>query len=314
MRIGVVVDASCDLPHEFMREHRIEILPVTIRLGDEILVDVRDPQATQRFYQEQLGSKGLIAETVALTAEQIRERFLDRIVVDYDYIFCITITSTRSPIFENATRASFAILNDYKSIRAQAGVSGPFALRVVDSKNMFCATGVLAAEAAKLARAGKAPNDIRKRLDDLREKLCGYMVPGDLYYIRNRGIKKGDKSVSLMTYAIGTALDIKPVIQSYLGETKPVAKILGYDRAVERMFGHASKQIERGLDTQHLCISYGGDPEAIPALPGYAQLAQTAREHGVEILNSFMSATAAVNAGGACVALAFCGELQDFHG
>lgn len=314
MRIGVVVDASCDLPHEFMREHRIEILPITIRLGDETLVDVRDPQATQRFYQEQLSSKGLNAETVAFTAEQIREKFLDRIVVDYDYIFCITITSTRSPIFENATRASFAILNDYKSIREQGGVSGPFALRVVDSKNMFCATGVLAAEVAKQARAGKAPNDIRARLDELREKLCGYMVPGDLYYIRNRGTKKGDKSVGLITYAIGTALDIKPVIQCYLGETKPVAKILGYDRAVERMFGHVAKQIERGLSTQHLCISYGGDPEAISELPGYTQLALVAREHGVEILGSFMSATAAVNAGGACVAVAFCGELRDFEG
>jgi DegV family protein with EDD domain len=306
MRIGVVVDASCDLPHEFMREHRIEILPVTIRLGDEILVDTREPQATQRFYQELLASKGLSAETIALTAEQIRERFLDHIVVDYDYIFCITITSTRSPIFENASRASFAILNDYKSIREQAGVSGPFALRVVDSKNMFSATGVLAAEVAT--------NDIRARLDELREKLCGYMVPGDLYYIRNRAIKKGDKSVGLFTYAIGTALDVKPVIQSYLGETKPVAKILGYDRAVERLFSHVSRQIERGLATQHLCISYGGDPEAISSLPGYAQLALTAREHGVEILNGFMSATAAVNTGGAGVAIAYCGELRDFEG
>ena len=164
MRIGVVVDASCDLPHEFMQEHRIGILPVTIRLGDETLVDVREPQVTKRFYNEQLATKGLSAETVAFTAEQIREKFLDQIVVDYDYIFCITVTSTRSPIFENATRASFAILNDYKNIRAQAGVSGPFALRVIDSKNMFCATGVLTAEAAKQARLGKAPNDIRKRL------------------------------------------------------------------------------------------------------------------------------------------------------
>ena len=314
MRIGVVVDASCDLPHEFMREHRIGILPVTIRLGEEILVDVRDPDATRRFYTEQLASKGLSAETVAFTAEQIREKFLDRIVIDYDYIFCITVSSTRSPIFENATRASFAILNDYKSIRAGAGVTGPFALRVVDSKNMFCATGVLAAEVAKLAKAGQAPNDIRKRLDELRDKLCGYMVPGDLYYIRSRGIKKGEKSVGLMTYAIGTALDIKPVIQSYLGETKPAAKILGYDRAVERMFGHVIKQIEHGLATQHLCISYGGDPELIATLPGYAQLAQAAQAQGIEILSSFMSATAAVNTGAACVAVAFCGALREFEG
>ena len=314
MRIGVVVDASCDLPPEFLREHNIGLLPVSIRLGDEMLVDERDPAVTLKFYTEQLADKGLNAETFPFTAEQIREKFLDRIVIDYDYVFCITVTSTRSAIFENATRASFAILNDYKNIRARAGVSGPFALRVVDSKNMFCATGVLAAEAAKMAKAGNTPNDIRRRLDELRDNLCGYMVPGDLYYIRTRGIKKGEKSIGLFTYAVGSALDIKPVIQSYRGETQPVAKVLGYERAVEKMFNFVARQIERGISTQHVCISYGGDPARIAKLPGYKALAQVARENNIEILSSIMSATAAVNAGGECVAIAYGGELRPFEG
>ncbi|MGV2481595.1 UNVERIFIED_CONTAM: DegV family protein, partial [Salmonella enterica subsp. enterica serovar Weltevreden] len=85
---------------------------------------------------------------------------------------------------ENATKASFASLNDYKSVRTAQGVSGPSALRVVDSKQMFCGTGVLAAEAAKLAKSGVNPNDIRKRLDELRDNVVAYMVPSDLYYIR----------------------------------------------------------------------------------------------------------------------------------
>lgn len=312
MRIGIVADASCDLPQAFYREHRIGILPITIRLGDELLVDERDPALTHRFYTEQLAAKGLDAETQPYSAEQIRQKFLDGIVLDYDYVFCITITANRSPIFENATKASFAILNDYKAVRAAAGVTGPFALRVVDSRNMFCATGVLVAEAAKLAKAGQPPNDIRKRLDELRENICGYMVPGDLYYIRNRGIKKGEKSVGLLTYAIGTALDIKPVILSYRGETQPVAKPRGYERAVERMFAHVTAQIRAGIDTRHVCISYGGDPARIVTLPGYEALAQTARHHGIELLISAMSATAAVNAGGGCVAIAYGGDLRAF--
>lgn len=312
MRIGIVADASCDLPADFYREHRIGILPITIRLGEEQLVDERDPAATLRFYAEQLAEKGLDAETAALTAEQIRSRFLEQLVLDHDYVFCITITATRSPIFENATKASFAILTDYKTPRSAAGVSGPFALRVVDSRNMFCGTGVLAAEAAKLVRKGAQPNEIRKRLDDLREHICGYMVPGDLYYIRNRGIKKGEKSVGLISYAIGSALDIKPVILCYRGETQPIAKIRSYERAVERMFEHVAKQIEAGIDTRHVCISYGGDPALVPGLPGFDRMAAAARAEGVEILTSIMSATAAVNTGARCVAIAYGGELRSF--
>ncbi|HSW15157.1 MAG TPA: DegV family protein [Solimonas sp.] len=313
MRIGVVADATCDLPPEFLEQHRIGILPIAIHLGDEILSDQRDPALTLKFYTDKLASKGLDSHTEPFSPEQIREKFLSGIVLDYDYVFCVTITATRSPIFENATKASFAILNDYKSVRAKQGVSGPFALRVVDSKTMFCGTGVLVAEAAKLAAAGTNPNDIRKRLDELRESIVGYMVPNDLYYIRNRGIKKGEKSVGLLTYAIGTALDIKPVILCYRGATQPVAKLRGYERAVEKMFLHAAGEIRRGISTRHLCISYGGPVEHIARLPGYAELARTAGEHGIEILSSIMSATAAVNIGGACVAIAWGGELRPFQ-
>ena len=312
MRIGVVADATCDLPQEFLQEHRVGILPVAIHLGDEVVNDVRDPDVTLKFYNEQLAAKGLDAHTVPFTAEQIREKFLSDIVLEYDYVFCVTITATRSAIFENATKASFAILNDYKNARARQGVSGPFALRVVDSKSMFCGTGVLAAEAAKLARAGVGSNEIRKRLDELRENIVGYMVPNDLYYIRNRGIKKGEKSIGLLTYAIGSALDIKPVILCYRGETQPVAKVRGYERAVEKMFRHVAAELRRGIGTQHLCISYGGPVADVARLPGYDDLAKAAREHKIEILVSIMSATAAVNTGGGCVAIAWGGELNPF--
>lgn len=37
MRIGVVADATCDLPSEFIKTHDIGILPVTIQLGVELL-------------------------------------------------------------------------------------------------------------------------------------------------------------------------------------------------------------------------------------------------------------------------------------
>jgi fatty acid-binding protein DegV len=52
-------------------------------------------------------------------------------VIDYDHVFCMTITKTRSPIHDNALQASFAILNDYKPVRQAAGYNSPFALRVL---------------------------------------------------------------------------------------------------------------------------------------------------------------------------------------
>ncbi|HEY1075428.1 MAG TPA: DegV family protein, partial [Fontimonas sp.] len=75
MRIGVVTDSTCDLPAQFYSDHQIGLLPVQIRLGEEVWTDDRDPQATLRFYKE-LSDKGADADSFPQTAEQIRDRFL----------------------------------------------------------------------------------------------------------------------------------------------------------------------------------------------------------------------------------------------
>ena len=313
MRIGVVADATCDLPQEFIQQHGIRILPISIRLGDEMLVDERDPELTLRFYTESLASKGLDAETVPYSAEQIRAVFLERVVIDQDFALVLTVSSTRSPIFENATKASFSILNDYKPVRAAAGISGPFAMRVVDSKSLFSGTAVLVAEAQMLAEEGIAPNELRRRVEDLSESVCAYMVPKDLYYVRNRAMKKGDNSVGWMTYAVGTALDIKPVLHAWRGETRPVAKVRHFEAAVERMFGHVTRQIlTGGVRSRYVCICHGGDPDAVLSMPGYEALAEAARQNGLTVQRSIMSATAAVNVGGGCVGIAFAGDHVPF--
>lgn len=310
--MGLVVDATCDLPEAFLRDNDIRVLPIHIRLGDDLLVDARDPEATLHFYANHLAESGLEAETVPYTAEEIREEFLKRIVLDFDCVFVLTVTSTRSPIFENAQKASFAILNDYKAVREQHQVSGPFSMRVIDSRSLFCGTGVLAAEAVRLIGEGLAQNQIRKQLDELRDHISAYMVPADLYYVRTRAKKKGEKSVGLMTYAIGSALDIKPVLHAYRGETKPVAKVRHYEAAVEQLMAYTCRRIADGLRTPTVCLSYGGDPTEIGKLPGYTELAATARQHGVQLLTSIMSATAAVNAGGGGIAVAFAADPKPF--
>jgi DegV family protein with EDD domain len=311
MRIGVVVDASCDLPDSFFTDDKVEILPVTIRLGNETLVDQRDPVVTQNFYTSHI-SEGIDAETQAFSVEQIKDLFLGRLVKDFDYIFCITVTSKRSLIFENASRASFAILSGYRKIREDAGVAGPFALRVFDSKSMFCGTAVLAAEAVKLIREGVPANHIRQRLEDLTQNIVGYGIPRDLGYIRQRGIKKGEKSVGFATYLIGSALDIRPIIQMYHGETQPVAKVFHYEKAAERLFAFASQEMRQGIKTSHVCVCYGGPLDELRALPGYAEFEGVAALQGIEVLPALMSATACVNAGPGMLAMAWGGDLHEF--
>ncbi len=124
MRIGIVVDSACDLPADFIREHRLILLPITVRIGEAVLADHREEDATLNFLDTHVAERGAEAETIPFSVNQIRDLFLQHLVIDYDHVFCLTITKTRSPIHDNALQASFAILNEYRPIRQAAGEPG----------------------------------------------------------------------------------------------------------------------------------------------------------------------------------------------
>jgi DegV family protein with EDD domain len=312
MRIGLVVDSACDLPGDFLAGNQVTILPITVRIGDAVQVDHRDERATLDFLKAQIAERGADAETTPFTVQQIQDLFLKKLVIDYDYVFCMTITKSRSPIFDNAMQASFAILNEYRPIRAAAGNDTPFALRVIDSQNLFSAQGILPVEAVRLRAAGEGPPKIRARLEHLAMHTHGYLVPRDLYYIRNRARKKGDRSVSLLSAALGTALDIKPVLHANRGETGPVAKIKGFDAAVQKVFDFAARRVESGLLTPTLCLSYGGELDEMRALPGYARLRETCADRNIDVYESVMSLTGMVNVGKGAVVVGFAADPHAF--
>ena len=312
MRIGIVVDSACDVPTEFIERENVTILPVTVQIGQAVLADHRDEQATLNFLHDHVAKHGIDAETTPFTVQQVHDLFLSELVLDYDYVFCITTTRTRSGIHDNAQQASYTILNDYKPVRQAAGNNTPFSLRVIDSQNVFAAVGVLAIEAARLREAGEAPPKIRERLEELALNTHGYMVPPDLYYLRNRARTKGDRSVSLFSAALGTALDIKPILHCHRGETAPAGKIKGFETAVQKLFDFTVQRIHAGLMTPTLCVSYGGELAELRALPGYARLRETCAANSIELFESVMSLTGMVNVGKGAIVLGFAAPPHTF--
>ena len=312
MRIGIVVDSACDLPLDYIEKHGIVVLPITVRIGEAVLADHRDEEATLSFLQAHVAERGHEAETTPFTVNQIRDLFLQRLVIDYDHVFCLTISKLRSQIHENALQASFAILNDYKPVRQAAGYNSPFALRVIDTLNLFAGQAITAVEAVRMRDAGANVAQIRARLEQLAEHTVGYMIPRDLYYLRARARNKGDRSVGLLSATLGSALDIKPVLRAWRGETEPVAKIKGFEPAAQKMFEVAGARVRAGLMTPTLALGYGGELAELRALPGHGQLRATCEEHGVEVLESVMSLTGMVNVGKGAVAVAFAAEPHKF--
>jgi DegV family protein with EDD domain len=310
MRIGLVVDATCDMPSAVLQQYGIVILPISIKIGDTVFADTRDEGATLNFLDSDIAERGIDAETASFTVDQIRDLFLKKLVIDYDYVFCLTVMKNRSPIYNNASQASFAILSDYKPIRAAANHNTPFSLRVVDTQNVFAAQGVTMIEAARMIAAGEQPPKIRARIEQLVPKTHGYLIVRDLQYMRARTKKKGENSVSLFSASIGTMLDIKPILHGNSGQTEPVAKVRGFDAAARKLFIYAAERVRDGLITPDVCMSYGGPLEEMRALAGYESLRSVCADHGVTLHESVMSLTGMVNLGKGCLMLGFAAEGQ----
>ncbi|PZP61275.1 MAG: fatty acid-binding protein DegV [Pseudoxanthomonas spadix] len=312
MRIGIVVDSACDLPADFIRQHNLIVLPITVRIGDAVLADHRDEEATLAFLRAHVAERGHEAETTPFSVAQIRDLFLQQLVIDYDHVFCLTISRQRSQIHDNAMQASFAILNDYKAIRHAAGHTSPFALRVIDTLNVFAGQGVAAIEAVRLREAGEGVARIRTTLEALAENTYGYMIPRDLYYLRARARTKGDRSVGLLSAALGSALDIKPVLRAYRGVTEPVAKLKGFEPSAQKLFEFTGQKVREGLLTPVVNLGYGGELAELHALPGYARLRETCAEHSVQLYESVMSLTGMVNVGKGALGVGFAAPPHTF--
>ena len=87
MRIGIIVDAACDLPEGYEADNGIVILPTSVRIKDRVINDQHNALITQSFLDSDIIKSAGEAQTDSYTVEQIRELFLTRMVVEYDHVF-----------------------------------------------------------------------------------------------------------------------------------------------------------------------------------------------------------------------------------
>lgn len=309
LRTGIVICSSTDLPLHYLTENDVNIMPISLKLKNTRIIDKRDPIKTQEFYKKYLLDKNLHAESQPFSASEITEWFLDELVLRYDRILVLTLASSRSVAYQNMIDASLKIHKAYKERRRLAGIKGSFQFRVIDTKNLFTGEAIIAHEAIRLIREQKIPFDkLQSKLEQLIKHTYGLLVPDDLYYLRNVGRKKGDKSVSAFKYIMGKALDIKPVVTCNNGESYSNEKIKGFDNAVTQQFIKVKKMIERGLFIDIVCMSYAGDISIITERQDYKDFIKFAEDNKVKTTMTVMSTTAGVNMGPGAFSIAFASE------
>lgn len=295
----LVVDASCDLPFEYLQNPQLKVLPVRVVVGDKQFIDRRERAVIEQFYRECLSSKDATGgRSEPLSVDEMVAAFSRELALSFDEALGVFVSASRSAIFGRAKQAVNRARVASYSQRLHAGRMQPIQVDCVDSQALFAGYAVQAMDLIDLVSRNMGIATIIERQAAMVAHTYAYMAPGDVSYILERASLKGEKSVSGLAGFAAKSLSIFPIIRGHLGQTAPVGRKFGRVKAQVAVLQMAQRMLAQDLLlSPHICLSYSGHLDDISSQPAYADLLSMATQKSVSVHLAPMSITGSVNVG-----------------
>jgi DegV family protein with EDD domain len=234
--VSVVTDSSCDLPAELAAQHDITVVPLTVRFGEEELVDGQD-LTTDEFWARCAQSSEL-PETAAPSPGAFQEAFLAAGAGGADAVVCINISSRLSATIQAAQAAARSV---EQSVR----------VHVLDSRSVSLGLGMLALEAAQRASEGASAEDVVAFVEDAARRT---RVVATLDTLEN--LKKGGR-IGGAQALLGSLLSIKPVIEVQDGAVESGPR----QRTRSRALRYLADKVASEPGIERLAVVHGAAPD-----------------------------------------------------
>ncbi|MBQ6990378.1 MAG: DegV family protein [Clostridia bacterium] len=208
MKILFSTDSTADLSKELLDQYNIPVLPLYVQKGGVMYRDGVDITVKDIF--EYVGAGNPICSTAALNIGDYEE-FFGKYASEYDAIIHTIISSEFSSCYQNAVIAAEGFDNVY----------------VVDSRNLSTGIALVVLEGIDMAKAGMAPADIAKAMEDVTAKVETSFVLNTLEYLAKGG------RCSSVTALGANLLKLRPVIEVQEGKMQVGKKYRGaYNKCV----------------------------------------------------------------------------------
>jgi DegV family protein with EDD domain len=201
--IRIVTDSACDLPEAVAADLGIEIVPLTIRFGQEEFVDRRD-LTPEEFWRRSHASKEL-PETAAPAPGQFEQAYRKLQGEGATGIVVVALSEALSATIQSARVAAQSVAADLP-------------VEVVDSRSVTLGQGIIAVGAARKAAEGASIGEVVATADDMaaRTKVWGALDTLD-------NLKKGGR-IGGAKAMLASVLSIKPIIEVRDGKVEEGGK------------------------------------------------------------------------------------------
>ena len=149
--VRIVTDSASDMPRALLDEHHVEVVPLTIRFGDEEFTDGVD-LSTADFWKRCRASAKL-PETAAPAPGAFQAAYERAAADGCDGVVAVTLSSALSATYQAATLGAEAVKDRIE-------------VHVVDSRFVTAAEGLLALDAAVFAATGATASAVADHARD----------------------------------------------------------------------------------------------------------------------------------------------------
>ncbi|MBP1947987.1 DegV family protein [Virgibacillus litoralis] len=223
MKVAVMTDSTAYISDPQKDQHNIHVVPLSVMFENTTYRESIDI-TTKEFYQKVKESESL-PKTSQPSIGAIADKF-EELAKDYDAVIAIHLSS--------------GISGTYQTVVSGGEMAEGIEVYPFDSELSAMAQGFYVLEAAEMAEAGKEPNEIINRLEEIKQSIRAYFMVDDLSHLQRGGRLNGAQAI------VGSLLQVKPVLHFVDKKIVPFEKIRTRKKALNRIIGMLEDDAKQG--------------------------------------------------------------------
>ncbi len=235
--IKIITDSASDLPVDEATRLNVDVIPLSIRFGDEEFVDRRD--ITPTAFWERCANTSELPETAAPSPGLFQQAYEQAKQDGFDGVVVITISSKLSATYQSALAAKEAM--------------GAYPVTVIDSQAVTMAEGLLVISVAEAAAKGASFDECTSLAQGIIPRLG---VVGALDTLEH--LKRGGR-IGSAAALLGSMLSIKPLLTLRDGEVVED----GRQRTRAKALDHLARDAAEASPFERLAVVHGAADDAV---------------------------------------------------
>lgn len=232
-KVAIATDSNSGITQAAAKELGISVIPMPFYINEDLYFE--DITLSQEQFYEKLQSDCAITTSQPSPADVME--LWDKLLNDYDQVVYIPMSSGLS----NSCETAMMLASDYEG-----------KVFVVNNQRISVTQKRSVLDAIELAKKGKSGEEIKNILEETKLDSSIYITVDTLKYLKQGG------RVTPAAAAIGTILNIKPVLQIQGEKLDSFAKARGFKQAKNIMLDAVEKDIKErfGGEKVHLQGAY----------------------------------------------------------